>query len=60
MGSLTRQNGRPVRLRIEKRGGYVSISVAAAGAPLESAGGSIRLEFAEPFFVGLAVCAHDA
>ncbi len=49
----------PVRVRIEKRGAYVSISVAAAGAPLQSAGGSLRLAFTEPFYVGLAVCAHD-
>jgi Tol biopolymer transport system component len=49
----------PLRLRIEKRGGYVSISVALADAPLESAGGSVRLQFEEPFYVGLAVCAHD-
>ncbi len=49
----------PVRLRVEKRGGYVSMSVAPAGGELQSAGGSVRLQFKAPFYVGLAVCAHD-
>jgi hypothetical protein len=49
----------PLRLRLEKRGSYVSMSVASAGGELQSAGGSVRLQFKEPFYVGLAVCAHD-
>ena len=49
----------PRRLRIEKEGDYVSLSVAAEGEPLGSAGGSFKIRFAEPFLVGLGVCAHD-
>jgi len=49
----------PSRLRIEKRGDYVSMSIARAGDPLAPAGGSFRLRLQEPFLVGLAVCAHD-
>jgi TolB protein len=49
----------PVRLRIEKEGEYVSLSVAAAGEPLRPAGGSFKIRFTEPFLVGLGVCAHD-
>ncbi len=49
----------PGRLRVEKRGLYVSMSVAAAGEALQPAGGTFRLQFTEPFYVGLAVCAHD-
>ena len=49
----------PARLRLEKRGEYVSISVAPAGGPLHSAGGSLRLALAGTCYVGLAVCAHD-
>jgi TolB protein len=49
----------PLRLRIEKQGEYVSLSVAAAGEPLGSAGGEFKIRFAEPFLVGLGVCAHD-
>ena len=49
----------PVRLRLEKRGEYVSMSVAAAGEALKSAGGTFRIRFKEPFYVGLAVCAHE-
>lgn len=48
----------PKRLRIEKRGRYVSMSVAGAGESLKPAGGSFRLDLEEPFYVGLGVCAH--
>ena len=49
----------PARLQIEKRGDYVSMSIAPAGEPLRPAGGSFRIELKSPFYVGLAVCAHD-
>lgn len=49
----------PSRLRIEKQGKYVSISVAPPGEPLRPAGGSFRLELKDPFYVGLGVCAHN-
>lgn len=49
----------PKRLRIEKRGKYVSMSIARDGEVLHPAGGTFRLIFEEPFYVGLGVCAHD-
>jgi hypothetical protein len=49
----------PRRLRIEKRGKYVSMSIAREGEPLHPAGGSFRLILEEPFYVGIGVCAHD-
>lgn len=49
----------PRRLRIEKEGDYVFMSVARAGAALQSAGGSFKIKLSEPFFVGLGVCAHN-
>lgn len=49
----------PARLRIEKRGRYVSLSIAAAGEALHPAGGSARVEFAGDFYIGLGVSAHD-
>ena len=62
-GALTREvqsnvNG-PRRLRVEKHGKYVSISVAGEGEALHPSGGSYRLELQEPFYVGLAVSAHN-
>src|SRR6266550_2928247 len=62
-GGLTREiqasvSG-PDRVRLEKRGEYVSMSVATAGGPLWPAGGSFRIELKPPFYVGLGVCAHD-
>ena len=49
----------PTRLRIEKRGSYVSMSLASGGEPLHPAGGSARVEFTGEFYVGLGVSAHD-
>ncbi len=49
----------PSRLRVEKRGNYVTMSIAGAGEPLRPAGGTFRIEFQEPFYIGLAVCAHE-
>jgi len=62
-GALTREiqanvKG-PRRLRLEKRGKYVSMSIAHEGEPLRPAGGSFRLVLEEPFYVGLGVCAHN-
>jgi Tol biopolymer transport system component len=62
-GALTREiqsnMAGPRRLRIEKRGMYVSMSVAPAGEALRPAGGSFRLALKEPFYVGIGVCAHN-
>ncbi len=49
----------PKRLRIEKRGRYVSMSVTGKDGELAPAGGSFRLDLTEPFYVGLGVCAHN-
>src|SRR5260221_5591277 len=49
----------PKRVRIEKRGKYASMSFAAAAEALHLSGGTVRIEFTEPFYVGLAVCAHN-
>jgi TolB protein len=49
----------PRRLRLEKRGNYVSMSVAVAGEPLRPAGGAARVELTGDFYVGLAVSAHN-
>ena len=49
----------PRRLRLEKRGKYVSMSVAREGQELQPAGGSFRLDLGDSFYVGLGVCAHN-
>ena len=49
----------PRRVRVEKEGDYVSMSIAREGAALHAAGGAFRIKFREPFYVGLGVCAHD-
>jgi TolB protein len=49
----------PRRIRIEKEGDFVSMSIAGENESLHAAGGSFKIRFSEPFFVGLGVCAHD-
>jgi len=50
----------PARLGLEKRGDYVSLSLAAEGESLRPTGAAIRLRMQDPFYVGLGVCAHEA
>jgi hypothetical protein len=49
----------PGRIGLEKQGDYVFMSAGAAGEALHTTGGSFRVKFREPFYIGLAVCAHD-
>ncbi len=49
----------PARLRLEKRGAYVSMSVAGAGEDLHPAGGAARVDLAGEFYVGIGVSAHN-
>ncbi len=50
----------PTRVKIEKEGNYVFMSVATEDGKIQPAGGSFRLKFNEPFYIGLGVCAHDS
>ena len=49
----------PERIGIEKRGDYVSFWTSTRGEALHPAGGSFKLPFSGPFYVGLVACAHD-
>jgi len=49
----------PRRIKIQKEGNYVFMSVAPEHEKLRSAGGSFKIKFEEPFFIGLGVCSHD-
>jgi TolB protein len=49
----------PKRLRIEKRGDYVYMSLAGADEELHPAGGSMRLRINVPYYIGIGVCSHD-
>jgi Tol biopolymer transport system component len=49
----------PGRVRLEKRGDYISMWVAPAGGELQPAGGNLRVPLQGDFYVGLGVCAHD-
>jgi Tol biopolymer transport system component len=49
----------PRRIRIDREGDAVVLSVAPANEGLASAGASFKIHFSPPFLVGLGVCAHD-
>jgi hypothetical protein len=49
----------PTRVRLEKRGNYMSMWTAPAGRELKPAGGYMTVPITGTFFVGLGVCAHD-
>jgi hypothetical protein len=49
----------PVRVRIEKHGAYFTMWLGGENDELQMAGGSPKIEFKEPFYVGIGVCSHD-
>ncbi len=49
----------PRRLRLEKRGDYVTMSLAGPDEEFRSVGGMFRIDLGKRFLVGLGVCAHD-
>jgi TolB protein len=63
-GGLTREvqtnRSSPRRLRLEKIGDTVYMSLASADAPLAPSGCSVRVPFTGEFYIGLGVCAHNA
>ncbi len=49
----------PRRVRLEKRGDYVAMFIGESDEAMRPSGGSFRIQFKEPFYVGLGVCAHN-
>ncbi len=49
----------PRRVRLEKRGDYVALFIGESDADMRPSGGSFRIQFKEPYYVGLGVCAHN-
>ncbi|HTY87815.1 MAG TPA: hypothetical protein VMB80_10150 [Candidatus Acidoferrum sp.] len=49
----------PGRVRLEKRGDYISMWLAATNEDLKPAGGYLRIPLTGNFYVGLGVCAHN-
>lgn len=49
----------PKRVRIEKRGKYVTLFVSGENGDLKFSGAAERISFEEPFYVGIAVCSHN-
>jgi TolB protein len=49
----------PTRLRLEKRGNYVSMMIAGAGEELKPSGGAVRIDLTGEYYVGIGVSAHN-
>lgn len=47
------------RVRLEKRGDYVTMLLSNNGEPLHPAGTSMRVPLSGAYYVGLGVCSHD-
>jgi hypothetical protein len=54
------QTNAPKRLRIEKRGDYLSISFGSSDKDLQPAGGACKVKFSGDIYLGIGVCAHNA
>ena len=50
----------PHRIRIEKEGDQLFMSIAGEGESLHASGASIKIAIGDPFYAGLGVCAHDS
>jgi Tol biopolymer transport system component len=50
----------PHRLRLEKSGDFIYLSLAGSEGVLQPSGCSVRLPFKGSFYIGLGVCAHNA
>jgi len=49
----------PKRLRIEKHGDTITMSVSGEGGKLQFAGGSVHVELKGSYYVGIGVCSHE-
>jgi TolB protein len=49
----------PERLRLQKNGDFIQAYFSTNNEPMQVSGASYKLALKEPFYVGLAVCAHD-
>jgi hypothetical protein len=54
------QANAPRRMRIEKRGDYLSMSLGSTDQDLRPAGGACKVAITGDFYVGIGVCAHNA
>ncbi|MEO8127655.1 MAG: hypothetical protein ABI822_11225, partial [Bryobacteraceae bacterium] len=49
----------PKRIRLTKRGTEFYMSIPGPDGEMHLSGGSFKIKFDEPFYVGLGVCAHN-
>ncbi len=49
----------PKTALIQKKGEYISVQLESDNGNLSLAGGAIRMNFEEPFYIGLGVCSHN-
>lgn len=50
----------PKKARLQKIGKYISMHLGSGNGELTLAGGSIRMEIEEPYYIGLGVCSHNS
>ncbi|NND79250.1 MAG: TolB family protein [Maribacter sp.] len=50
----------PKKALLQKKGKYIAMQLASANGDLAYAGGSLRMNFEEPYYIGLGVCSHNS
>jgi len=50
----------PKNALLQKKDKYISMQLASENGNLALTGGSFRMNFEEPFFIGLGVCSHNS
>ncbi len=50
----------PKRVRLTKRGKYTTLDFAGDDGKFQFSGAATKIEFTEPFYLGLGVCSHNA
>ena len=51
--------GKPHTLRLSHQGEYAYLWVGDSATNLKFSGGSMRMKWSEPFYIGIGACAHD-
>ncbi len=49
----------PTRVKLVKRGKYATLEFANTDGPFQFSGAAARIDFQEPFYLGIGVCSHN-
>jgi len=50
----------PKKAKLQKKGKYISMQLGSGNGDLSLAGGALRMNLEEPYYIGLGVCSHNS